>query len=225
MPPTPRPGVTCRSVVHSPWGSTRTAERQAVLVDRAGRGRRDPRLAHVGVASVAEHQAVVVDPRVVLALLLQVVLDLEEVGEVRGRLDPYLHVHGALVVVEDRQLLVEASAHGALADDRCLRVDVDGPGARHQEEPGLEVLQVVDGQGVEALPVDGEHPARQEPGVEGEQPGRIGQRGFDVAAVVTHDERVAVEDLDVGSQTASSRTRPAPVRGPRSNRGRGAAAP
>ena len=35
VPATPSPGVTCRSVVHSPCGSTCTAKRQAVLVDRA----------------------------------------------------------------------------------------------------------------------------------------------------------------------------------------------
>ena len=81
-----------------------------------------------------------------------------------------------------RELLVEAVADRALADHRQLGVDVDGAGARHEEEPGLEVLQVVDRQRVEPLAVDGEHPPGEEPGVEGEQPGRIGRRRLDVAA-------------------------------------------
>ena len=175
------------------------AERQAVLVHGAGRGRRHPGLAHVGLTLVPEHQAAVVDPRVVLALLLQGVLDLEQVGEVRACLDAHVEVDRLLVVVEDRELLVEAPAHGALADHRELGVDVDGAGARHQEEPGLEVLQVVHRQRVEPLAVDGEHPLGEEPRVEREQAGRIGQRGLDVAGLVADDEGVAVEDLDLGA--------------------------
>ena len=106
---------------------------------------------------------------------------------------------GLLVVVEDRELLVEASADRPLADDRRLGVDVDGPGARHQEEPGLEVLQVVHRQRVEPLAVDREHPPGEEPRVEREQAGRIGRRRLDVAGFVADDERVAVEDLDLGA--------------------------
>src|SRR6266540_1938206 len=47
------------------------------------------------------------------------------------------------VVVEDGELLPEATVDGALADHRELCVNVDGAGAGHEEEPGLEVLQVV----------------------------------------------------------------------------------
>ena len=93
-----------------------------------------------------------------------------------------VEVDRLVVVVEDRQLLVEAAADGALADHRELGVDVDGAGAGHQEEAGLEVLQVVDRQGVEPLAVDREHPLREEARVEGEQAGRVGHRRFDVAA-------------------------------------------
>jgi len=91
---------------------------------------------------------------------------------------------------------VEAVAHGALADHRQLGVDVDGAGARDEEEARLEVLQVVGGECVEALAVDGQHPRREKARVEREQPGGIGKRGLDIAPRVAHHERVALEDLD-----------------------------
>ena len=133
------------------------------------------RLADVGLALVAEHQTAVVDPAVVLALLLERVLDLEQVGEVAVGLDAHGQVDRLVVVVEDRELLVEAAADGALADHRQLGVDVDGAGARDEEEARLEVLQVVDRERVEPLAVDGEHPLRQEARVEREEAGRVGQ--------------------------------------------------
>ena len=101
-----------------------------------------------------------------MPFLVERVLDLEQVGEVRAGLDPHGQVDRLVVVVEHGELLVEAVADRALPDHRQLGVDVDGAGAGDQEEPGLEVLQVVDGQRVEPLAVDGEHPLRQEPGVE-----------------------------------------------------------
>src|SRR5262249_13187201 len=101
-------------------------------------------------------------------------------------------------VVEDRQRLVEAVADGALADDGQLRVDVHGSRSGDEEEPGLEVLQIVGGQRWEALAVDGEHPVREVASVEREQARGIRERRLDVAPLVAHDERVAVEDLDDG---------------------------
>ena len=68
-----------------------------------------------------------------------------------------------------------------LADHRQRRVHVDAPDPGDEEEPGLEVLQVVGRQRGETLAVHGEHPLRQEPGVEREQPGRVGRRRLDVA--------------------------------------------
>ena len=91
---------------------------------------------------------------------------------------------------------MEPRRHGALPDHRELRVDVDGSGPGDEEEAGLEVLEVVDRERVQPLAVHGEDPAREEAGVEGEEPGRIGERRLDVAALVADDERVAVEDLD-----------------------------
>ena len=70
---------------------------------------------------------------------------------------------------------MEAVADGPRADHRQLRVDVDRPGARHEEEARLEVLEVVGRERVQPLAVDGEHPAREEAGVEREQPGRVGR--------------------------------------------------
>ena len=49
-----------------------------------------------------------------------------------------------LVVVQDRELLVEAVTDGAPANHRQLGVDVHRACARDEEEARLEVLQVVD---------------------------------------------------------------------------------
>src|SRR5690606_24220946 len=87
--------------------------------------------------------------------------------------------------------------HGAAADDGQRGVDVDAAGARGEEEPAFEVLQVVDGERVEPLAVDGEDPLRQEPGVEGEQTARVLRRGIDVTLLVTDDERVSIENVDL----------------------------
>jgi hypothetical protein len=141
-------------------------------------------------------EAVLIDPVAVRPLLLQCVLDLEQVREVRVRIDSYGELDRFLGVVQDGELLVEAIPDRPLADHGQLRVDVHGAGPRHQEEPGLEVLQVVDGERVEALAVHGEHPGRQESGIEGEQARRIGERCLDVTARIAHDESVPVEDLD-----------------------------
>ena len=84
----------------------------------------------------------------------------------------------------------------ALPDDRQLRVDVDSTRPGHEEEAGFEVLEVVYGERVETLAVHREDPSREEAGIEGEEAGRVGQRRLDVPALVAHDERVAVEDLD-----------------------------
>ena len=82
-----------------------------------------------------------------------------------------------------------------LPDHGELRVDVDRSRSGNQEEARLEVLQVVDRERIEPLPVHRQHPARQEARVEGEETSRIRERRLDVAVRVAHDERVAVEDL------------------------------
>ena len=96
---------------------------------------------------------------------------------------------------------------GPLPDHRQLRVDVDGARPRHEEEAGLEVLQVVDRERVEALSVHREHPAGEEARVVREEPGRVRQRRLDVSARVAHDERVAVEDLHEPVVHAAARFR------------------
>src|SRR5262249_41504550 len=64
-----------------------------------------------------------------------------------------------------------------------------------EEEARLEILEIVGRERGQSLTVDSQHPARQEPCVEREQPGRVGHRCLDVAPVVADDEGVAVEDL------------------------------
>src|SRR5687767_7405201 len=56
-------------------------------------------------------------------------------------------------------------------------------------------MQVVGGEDIESLAVDGEHPSGQEAGIEREQTSWIGHRRLDVAAPIAHDEGVAIDDL------------------------------
>jgi hypothetical protein len=90
--------------------------------------------------------------------------------------DPDLQVDGLLVVVQDGQPLVESTADRSLADHRELRVDVHGARPGDEEEAGLEVLEVVRRQRIQALAVYGQHPLREEARVEREEAGRVGQR-------------------------------------------------
>src|SRR5215216_2550889 len=99
-------------------------------------------------------------------------------------------------MVQDRQLFMETVADGTAADHGELGVDVDRSGTRHEEEPRLEVLQVVDRQRIQALGVDGQDPAREEAAVEREEACGVRERGLDVPPRVADHEGVAVEDLD-----------------------------
>ena len=197
----PRPPsdvTTLRSVVQEPCGSTVTVNVRPCSSIGGGLRGRDRGLAPERLALVAEDQRPAVDTGVVGAQLRERVLDLEQVGEVGCGLDPDRQVGRLGAVAEDRQLLVEPEADGALADDRQLGVDVHGARRRDEEEAGLEVLEVVGGQGVQPQVVDRQDPRRQEAHVVREQAGRIGLRRLDVAALVAHDERVAIQDPDEG---------------------------
>ena len=202
----------CRSTTR-PAARTRTLKVSPVRSNFDRAARRDHGRPRIRLALVPEHQAPALDLRQVLPLLLERVLDLEQIGEVARRLEPKRQVERLLVVVEDGDLLVEAVGDGARADDRLLRVLVDGPGSRDEEEPRLEVLEVVGREGAQPLAVDGQHPAREKARVEREQAGRVGRRGLDVPGRVADDERVAVEDLDLVAHRfpfgAEARGRPA----------------
>jgi hypothetical protein len=169
---------------------------QPRLGERGPGGGRDHRLPLVGLAAVAEDQLAAVDAAVALALLLQLVLHLEQIGEVGVRLDLHLQVQRLLVVVDEGDLLVEAAVDLALADHRQVRVDVDGAGGQRREELHLVVGQIVRRQQLGADAVDGEDPARQEAGVVEEEPMVLGGRGLEVAARIADHEGVALEDGD-----------------------------
>ncbi len=174
----------------------RDRERETLLVVLRGLARGDRGVTLGRCPGCTRAPAVNASTRVDdLPFFLQCVLHLEQVGEIAARVDADDELDRLVVVIEDGELLVESGADRAAPDHRQLRVDVDGAGPGHEEESALEVLHVVDRQRVETIPVDREHPLRQEARVEREQPGRVGERGFDVAAAVTHDEGVAVEDL------------------------------
>jgi hypothetical protein len=101
------------------------------------------------------------------------------------------------VGIEDRQLLVKSMLDDTMSQHGQLRVDVHGPRCGHEEELRLEEVEIVDRKGRQPLTRHGEDPLRQESRVEREQPRWVGERGLDVAAFVTDDEGVAVEDLDL----------------------------
>jgi hypothetical protein len=174
-------------------------EGQSVLVDLRRLIGTDHRFPVEGLPLVAQHQLSVLDLAEAGAPFRAVVLDVEQVGEVAGGVDPYPQVDGVLGVVDDGDVLDEAVAHGAVTHHGQLSVDVHCRGPRHAEEPGLEVLQIINGQRAEPGAVHGQHPRRQKPGVEREQTGGIRRGGFDVAGLVTDDERVAIQKLDRGA--------------------------
>ena len=171
-------------------------EGEPLLVDAGRFRRRDRRRTAEGRAVVAENELAALDSRGILALLLERVLDLEQVGEVAGGVESDGQVDGLVFVVEDREFFVKTVADRAPADHRELRVDVDGPGAGDEEEARFEVLKVVDREWVHPLSVDAQDPLREEARVEREEARRIRQRRLDVPSLVADDERVAVEDLD-----------------------------
>ena len=139
-----RPRVTTsRSVVHAPCGSIVTRERQALLVDLRRSRRGDRRLAPERLALVAEHAGGRFSTRVeYVPFFFERVLDLEEVGEVAAGLDPHGRAStGFLVVVQDRQLLVEAVARpraggSRTASRRCIPCRCPGPGRSASRSTG-----------------------------------------------------------------------------------------
>ena len=106
-------------------------EGNAVLVNSARRRGRDLGPTPECLALITEYELAAVDARLVRSLLLQCVLDLEEVGEVACGVDPNRQLDRLIFVIQDRQLLVEAVADGALSDHRELGIHIDGSGARH----------------------------------------------------------------------------------------------
>ncbi len=150
-------------------------EGQAALIEPGRSSRGDHRRARERLPLVAEQQLSVLDPTAVLALLLERILDLEQVGEVGRRLDPHSQVDRRVVMVQDRQLFTETTADPPPSDHRQLRVDVDRSGSRDEEEARLEVIEIVDGERIQPLTVHGQHPLGEEARVEGEEARRIGQ--------------------------------------------------
>src|SRR6185312_8084435 len=129
-------------------------------------------------------------------LLGQLVLHLEQVGEVGARLQTNVQLHGLLVVVDDLDLFLKAVADGAPSDHRQGRVDVDRASGQGQKELHAVIGLVVDGQQGGADAVDGQHPARQKPRVVQEQAVRLRRGGVQVAPPIADDEGVAVENVD-----------------------------
>ena len=136
-----RRAARCGTVKVSPSSST-----------CAGAGRRDrtSRARTSRAGSRARRRAVVDPRRSTLPFFSSASLTSNRSAKSQSASIRTVEVDRLVVVVEDRELLAEAVADGALADHRQLRVDVDRARARHEEEARLEVLQVVDRQRVRA---------------------------------------------------------------------------
>ena len=121
-----------RSVVHSPCGSTCDAERQAVLVERRTAAVAEiAGLAHERSRARSRARAGRRSTRVEYSpFFCRASLTSKRSAKSQPASMRTSRSTGFVVVVEDRQLLVEAVADGALADHRQLGVDVDGAGAR-----------------------------------------------------------------------------------------------
>ena len=173
-----------------PGGARRqvNVKAQTVLGNLGLLAGRDVRFADEALAFVSQRQPIVRRLRVELPLLRQLVLHLEQIGEVAAGVQLDVEVHRLLVVVLEQDLLVKPLAHGALAGDREMRVDVDGAGGDRLEELHLKVFLLVDGQHRGAEAVDGQDPAGEEACVVEKQPLRIDRTGFDVAAPIADHE-------------------------------------
>ncbi len=153
-----------------------------------------PGFADEGLAPIAEHQAVVLDPLVRLTFLRERIFDLEEVGEVGRGLEAKLQVARLGLFVADQQLLPKAVPGRPLAHDGEVGIDVNRAGPGDEEELGGEVIEVISGERLQRLVVDGQDPPREEARVPGEQAVRVSRRGLDVAGQVADNEGVAFED-------------------------------
>ena len=148
------------------------------------------------------------------ALLGQRVLDLEQVREVRGSLHAQDYLPDLRRVIVDIDLFMQAAIQPALADDGDRRIDVGRAGGRGQEELGREVALRVGGEDRRGDAVQGEHPGREEAGIEREEALRRGETADDVAAGVAGYEGAAVEDADGVAQLMPITRYGAPACGP-----------
>ncbi len=128
---------------------------------RVGCRRRDPRLAQEAVSAVAEHQRALVCLAVELALLLERILHLEQVGEVGACFDAQLELDPFAGVIEEGEVFVDAVPDRAPADQREARIAVNGSPRRGEEELGGEVPISADGQHAGRAAVDRQAPARE----------------------------------------------------------------
>jgi hypothetical protein len=90
-------------------------ERKTLLVEPCRNRGGDHCLALECLALVTKVELSVRNPRVIRSLLRESVLHFEQVGKVACRIDPDRQVDRLRVMIEDRQLLVKAVAHGATA--------------------------------------------------------------------------------------------------------------
>ena len=135
------------------------SEHEAIFPELGRLVRGDHGLPFEVLAAVPEDELVIRHLAVQLALLLQLVLHLEEVGEVGARLEADLELHRLPGVVGEREVLGEALAHRPPSQHGEVRIDVDGARGDRGEELDLEVGHVVDRERLRPQAVHGEDPA------------------------------------------------------------------
>ena len=134
-------------------------ERQSVLVDLRRRRRGDRGFSFERLAFVTEQQDGRFSTRAeYVPFFSSASLTSKRSAKSEPASTRTVSFSGLLVVVQDRELLVEAVADRAAADHGQLGVDVDGAGARDEEEAGFEVLEIVDRERVQPLPVHASAP-------------------------------------------------------------------
>ena len=93
-------------------------EAQAMLVDVGPGTGGDRGLTDELFTTIAEYQAIALDPLVEFPLLLERILDLEQVSKVGRCLHAHLEVNWLVFVIEDGHFLVEAVSDCSFANDR-----------------------------------------------------------------------------------------------------------
>ena len=171
-------------------------QREAFRIDVSRLRAANASLAHERVAPVTEDERVLLDAREALALLLQGVLDLEQVGEVGIGVEAEFELDRLGVVIQDSDVLVEAVADRAVAMDGHRWVLVDRSRRRDEEMFRREVLRLVSREHLERRAVRRQMPEREEASVAVEEAVRLVGRCVDVAAQVADEEGRAVEDAD-----------------------------
>jgi hypothetical protein len=153
------PTVTYTVCDHVSRGSSETRNVNDCSVKKASRV--DVGLPAEVTADVTQRHAVMLALPIELPGLGQVILDLEQIGEVGVEEQRDLDVDPFEAMVGKLQMLAQAVGHFPSADQRHRGITIYCAGGLNQVEDGLVVLQGLRGEGVELAAVEPQLPAGQ----------------------------------------------------------------